>query len=88
MNWDTVTNAKSGRGLGIRRLYLIYLAFMTKLGWRLMEEKESLWAKVLIENSNTKILIVGFVNQKSVHLMHGKDSPRSDNFWKNRSKEW
>lgn len=34
-------------GLGIRKLHHMNLAFMTKLGWRLMEEKDSLWAQVL-----------------------------------------
>ncbi|XP_075508178.1 uncharacterized protein LOC142545090 [Primulina tabacum] len=49
VKWEVVTKPKSMGGLGIRRMQQMNLAFMTKLGWRLMNDKNSLWAQVLKE---------------------------------------
>ncbi|XP_031111997.1 uncharacterized protein LOC116015970 [Ipomoea triloba] len=47
VRWDVVTLPKNQGGLGIRTTKDVNLAIMAKLGWRLMKESESLWAKVL-----------------------------------------
>lgn len=47
VKWETVNKPKSSGGLGLRNLSQMNLAFMMKLGWRLMEDKGSLWTKVL-----------------------------------------
>ncbi|XP_073046080.1 uncharacterized protein [Primulina eburnea] len=47
VKWDVVSSPKSLGGLGIKRMYPLNQALLTKLGWRLMEEKESLWTLVL-----------------------------------------
>ena len=44
IKWDTVTRCKENGGLGLRKMSRINKAFMAKLGWRLLLEKESLWA--------------------------------------------
>nr|GMC99849.1 reverse transcriptase [Ipomoea batatas] len=44
---DTVTKPKELGGLGIRKTRDMNIAFMAKLGWRLFDEKDSVWAQVL-----------------------------------------
>lgn len=34
-------------GLGLRSLYHMNLAFLTKIKWRMLTENDSLWVKVL-----------------------------------------
>ncbi|XP_019172513.1 PREDICTED: uncharacterized protein LOC109167899 [Ipomoea nil] len=46
VNWNTVTRCKSNGGLGIQKLEEMNTAFLAKLGWRLIIEEDSLWAKV------------------------------------------
>ena len=41
-NWDLVTREKDKGGLGIKRMHHMKLAFMAKMGWRLVTEIESL----------------------------------------------
>lgn len=48
VKWEKVTQPKHRGGLGIRSTRDMNVAFMTKLGWRMLTEKDSLWAKVLI----------------------------------------
>ena len=45
--WEIVTNTKENRGLGIRSIRNISIAFMAKLGWRLITKTKDLWAHVL-----------------------------------------
>ncbi|XP_073051702.1 uncharacterized protein [Primulina eburnea] len=47
VKWDVVSSPKSIGGLGIKRMYPMNQALLTKLGWRLLEEKEGLWTQVL-----------------------------------------
>lgn len=47
VSWDTVTKAKHDGGLGIRKSRDMNIAFLAKAGWRLIKEKECLWAKVI-----------------------------------------
>lgn len=46
IRWDTVTRSKENGGLGIRKLAEMNIAFLAKLGWRLMFEEDSLWIQV------------------------------------------
>lgn len=48
VKWDRVIQPKSKGGLGIRSAKDMNIAFMTKLGWRMMKEDNSLWANVLV----------------------------------------
>lgn len=45
--WDVVTRDKEHGGLGIKKLEHMNLAFLAKLGWRLINEDESTWAKIM-----------------------------------------
>ena len=49
IKWGTITQGKDHGGLEIKRMYHMNLAFMEKLGWRLLiEVKENkLWARIL-----------------------------------------
>lgn len=47
IKWEKVCTPKEFGGLGIRNLKLLNQAFIIKLGWRLVKDKESLWSKVL-----------------------------------------
>ena len=43
-----ITKGKEHGGLGIKKMQEMNLAFMSKLGWKVLTNKESLWAKTLI----------------------------------------
>lgn len=45
--WDRVTTSKSEGGLGIRRAQEMNKALIAKLGWRLLQNHDSLWARLL-----------------------------------------
>lgn len=45
--WKTVCTDKKVGDLGIKNLKRMNLALLTKLGWRMAKERESLWAKIL-----------------------------------------
>ena len=47
VNWDTITSRKEVDGLGLKRLHEMNVAFMAKVGWCLLTEPNSLWARVV-----------------------------------------
>ncbi|CAA7030525.1 unnamed protein product [Microthlaspi erraticum] len=47
LSWDRVCVPKSEGGLGIRRAQEMNIALIAKLGWRLLNDAASLWARVL-----------------------------------------
>ncbi|XP_019173838.1 PREDICTED: uncharacterized protein LOC109169412 [Ipomoea nil] len=47
VNWNLVTTATEAGGLGIKRMCELNMAYMAKLGWRLLAEKDSLWAQTI-----------------------------------------
>ena len=47
INWETITRTKDQGGLGIKTLHGMNLAFMAKIGWRLITDKGSLWSQVI-----------------------------------------
>lgn len=47
VSWDTVTKDKVDGGLGIRSMRQANVAFLTKLGWRVLAEPNTLWSRVL-----------------------------------------
>lgn len=49
ISWDQVLKPKSQGGLGLRSMRQANAAFLTKLGWRVLTEPNSLWARVLRE---------------------------------------
>ena len=57
--------------MGIKGAYEMNVYLLTKLGWRLLEEKESLWAKVLTSK---------YINGE-VHLTKLIKNPHASNAW-------
>jgi len=47
ISWENATKPKEAGGLGLRSMRQANAAFQTKLDWRLMKEKESLWSRVV-----------------------------------------
>lgn len=47
VKWSTVTKPKAYGGLGIRDTRMMNQALLAKIGWRLIHNKEMLWARVL-----------------------------------------
>lgn len=45
--WNTVTKPKGEGGLGIRTAQNMNKALIAKLGWRLLHDRESLWARLV-----------------------------------------
>lgn len=65
VNWSTVTQPKKNGGLGIRCTRDMNKAFMTKLGWRLLNEENSLWAKVLTDKYMGGVKNIDCIRPKS-----------------------
>lgn len=47
VNWEMLQKDKADRGLGIKSMRQANAAFLTKLGWRLLSEPNSLWSRVI-----------------------------------------
>ncbi|KAL7169819.1 hypothetical protein ACSBR2_034787 [Camellia fascicularis] len=47
VKWDKVCQSKNAGGLGIKKARDQNLALLTKLGWKLLNKKDSLWCTVL-----------------------------------------
>ncbi|XP_031116716.1 uncharacterized protein LOC116020380 [Ipomoea triloba] len=47
INWQTVLQPKESGGLGIRSLEPTNRAYLAKLGWRFLNDEDSLWVKIL-----------------------------------------
>ena len=54
--WDDVCRPKSEGGLGIRRNEDVNKALIIKLGWRILTDNDSIWAKIMrdkyVKNNN------------------------------------
>lgn len=48
VRWHMVTRPKDSGGLSLRLAKGINMAFLSKLGWRILTEQDSLWAKVMM----------------------------------------
>ncbi|KAJ8767189.1 hypothetical protein K2173_013586 [Erythroxylum novogranatense] len=48
ISWDTITQPLASGGLGVRRLRELNEAFLAKLCWGLLSDREALWSQVLI----------------------------------------
>ena len=49
VGWSKIIRSKKEGGLGIQAAKFKNLALLVKLNWRLNQEKESLWAKVILK---------------------------------------
>ncbi|KAI5344525.1 hypothetical protein L3X38_012402 [Prunus dulcis] len=47
--WDTVCKSKKKGGLGLKQTDLMNQSMLAKVGWRLLQYKESLWSNALIQ---------------------------------------
>ena len=47
MGWNKIFRSKEEGGLGIQAAKFKNLALLAKLNWRLNQENESIWAKVI-----------------------------------------
>lgn len=47
VRWDIVTKPKNSGGLGIRSTKEVNLAFMAKLGWKLLNNEDCMWVEIL-----------------------------------------
>lgn len=47
IDWDQVCRTKSEGGLGVRSSKAMNIALVSKLGWRLLNDRGSLWARFL-----------------------------------------
>jgi len=47
VDWKTVCSSKEVGGLGVRKIREFNLTLLGKWGWRLLEDTESLWFRVL-----------------------------------------
>lgn len=46
VKWDVITKSKAYGGLGIRKLEPMNRAFLAKLGWRIIQNDDSLWVRI------------------------------------------
>ena len=57
MKWNNVLTDKKHRGLGVSNLYALNRGLMIKWVWKIFNQKDSLWAKVItaIHGANGKV---------------------------------
>ena len=48
VGWNKIIRPKEEGGLGIQATKIKNLALLAKLNWRMNQEKESIWAKVIL----------------------------------------
>lgn len=48
LNWEEMKKDKSAGALGMRSMQQGNVAFMAKMGWRVLTDPESLWARVVM----------------------------------------
>ena len=48
VGWNKIIKSKEEGGLGIKAARGKNIAFLEKLNWRMFQEKDSLWAKVIL----------------------------------------
>ncbi|XP_031127611.1 uncharacterized protein LOC116029708 [Ipomoea triloba] len=64
--WEEVTKPKRLGGLGIRAAKDMNMAFMAKLGWQVITNKESMWVKVLKEKYGHGKVSIDAISTKPV----------------------
>lgn len=47
INWETLCKLKKEGGLRLRQAEMMNMAFLAKLGWRAINEPNSLWSRLL-----------------------------------------
>lgn len=72
VNWETVTRSKEEGGLGVRSTREMNKAFLAKLVWRVLTNRNSLWAQVL----------VGKYMHGKAHTENLNSMPRASNLWR------
>lgn len=72
VSWETINKDKENGGLGIRSMRQANAAFLSKLGWRILVEPNTLWARVLRNK---------YCDGK-FYLEMFKHKPNSSNAWK------
>ncbi|XP_031402735.1 uncharacterized protein LOC116212324 [Punica granatum] len=77
-SWETLTRPVVEGGLGLRRLRQANDAFLAKLGWGLLTEKEAFWVRVLTQK------YVGRVDEG----LKLKISPQDSWLWKAIARAW
>ncbi|XP_025679132.1 uncharacterized protein [Arachis hypogaea] len=65
LSWDKINKPKVSGGLGLRHAKDVNHSFMMKLGWGLIANKDSLWARVLRSKYKCRSDILPRVNRKS-----------------------
>lgn len=69
VNWRTVTRLNGEGGLGLKNTRNLNVAFLAKLGWRVVREKERPWAQVITKRY-----------MKKDDCMHGKQEEKERRF--------
>ena len=78
VSWENVCKPKEYGGLGLRNASSVNKAFMVKLGWRLINEKDSLWVRVLRSKYKCGADLMPTM----------KERPGQLNLWKGVSSNW
>jgi len=53
VDWNSVCRSKEVGGLGVRRIREFNVALLGKWCWRLLEDRDSLWFRVLLARYGT-----------------------------------
>ncbi|XVE74583.1 hypothetical protein DITRI_Ditri12bG0029000 [Diplodiscus trichospermus] len=87
VNWETIVKSKQHGGLAIRRLRDMNLAFMAKLGWKMLTEKEALVCKYSMGRHGWKwsqlstLLPADILQHLSAYIIIEDDSCSDEFYW-------
>lgn len=73
-SWNKLARSKKDRGLGFRNIYDINLALLSKLFWKVLKDKISLWSRTMLSSykkyfnltNNTKLPFGGSPMMKGI----------------------
>lgn len=65
VRWDVITKPKDIGGLSIRNLKDMNLAFLSKLGWRIINDDRSLWTRAITDKYMKGINSLQNINWKT-----------------------
>src|SRR4051812_5640228 len=75
VSWEKFYKSKEEGGIGVRQATEMNKALLARLGWRRINEQESLWSRLLLAKYERGENGLNVFKQKKAHRIFGKELP-------------